>query len=636
MKSSEDNKKRAWDLVKKASNILKPLKDEPVEADGLIRRKLIDGLDCIEEYLRIANGHKEEFEFSLISTNVMSLSFFLRNAGSAEFQYAVNRLTKWMKAGYEDCNNALARLLTSELSKESSDRRLGLTDREYVDIIIGCNATVGSGLSGMLHNPAVLEYYIRKASEGDFRHAFALGAYYYESEEYGTAFNTLKDLKDDHTAKYLGLMYYYGRGTSRNQELARDFLEQYYYNYICTDNEVIWALGESYGRYESKRKQFEFYIEHLENPYRYDDDAFIKRMLKQCVRYKRNNSTGDWIPMTVEIKPDGLECEFSLELAPYCHITVVWGDGTCDRYGDLDKTGTVSCRHIYTQSGTYIITIESLWEKIVEGFNFSRNKRQLRRIYLGDCPGLKKLSVIGQCLTSLEPASGKYRKDFLIGMICRDNELTELDLSGYPNLTYLDCSFNPITVLKLTKCRALSVISLPESVVNKPQIDELLRLNRGSYCSQINYDDLPPIMDMRLEHYFRCAKWDKVKKYLRENEQYDYDHQLAKCELTFTKLKEMSTVVNHNPYEDKGGFLAVNGSYISDDTILHHEEFFITAEAWSTCLGTKVRDIRRREPWMGFPSTPPEYYVASCLVNMIKPWREIKNYPILQNETEFD
>ena len=88
----------------------------------------------------------------------------------------------------------------------------------------------------------------------------------------------------------------------------------------------------------------------------------------------------------------------------------------------------------------------------------------------------------------------------------------------------------------------------------------------------------------------------------------------------------MSKVTNHNPYEEKGGYLTVDGSYVSDDTILHHEEFFISEESWTTCLATKVRDPRRHDPWMGFPPTSPEYFVASCLVNMIKNWRELKNH----------
>ena len=621
--NTEDNKKHAWNLVKKASGILRPLVNEPLTPDGSIRSQLIEGLDCIHDYLKIANSLNDDFDTSFISMNVMNLTFFLSNVSKEEFQYSIDRLTEWRDAGYENCNNALALILTCELGKDIAERRLNLTDSEYVEMIIGCNADRYFGLSNMLDNPAVREYYIKKASEGDFRHTFTLGTYYYESEEYEAAFNTLKDLTDDHTAKYLGLMYYYGHGTKQNHKIAREYLERYYDICCIAEEEVIWALGDLYGRFVSKQKQFDFYIKSLEDPYRRDIDGFIKKMLRQCMFYRKGNMTHDWMILEVEIKSEDLVCEFSLELAPYCHLIVDWGDGTCDKYGDLDKAGTVTCQHTYSHPGTYSINIESLWGKIIEGFDFSRYPRQLHSIYLGDCPGLRKLSTIGQCLSNLDLTPGNYQKCFLTGIICRDNAITKLDLRHCPNITHLDCSSNPIMSIKLPKHSALSVVSLPDSVVNRSGIDELLRLNRGRYCNQMNYDDLTAI-DMRLEHYFRRSNWHRVRKYIRKNERDCYDHQLAECELSFVKLKEISKVTNHNPYEEKGGYLTVDGSYVSDDTILHHEEFFISEESWTTCLATKVRDPHRHDPWMGFPPTSPEYFVASCLVNMIKNWRELK------------
>lgn len=623
MNTSEDNEKRARDLVKKASGILKPLKNETLNSDGSIRLRLIEGLDCIEEYLRIANSLTDKFDTSFISMNVMNLTFFLSNVSKEEFQYSIDRLTEWKNVGYENCNNALAQILICELGKDIAERRLDWTDREFVDIIVGCSATIGCGLSKLLHNLAVREYYIKKASEGDFRHTFTLGTYYYESEEYESAFNTLKKLKDDHTAKYLGLMYYYGHGTKQNHELAREYLARYYDIYWCVEPEVHWALGDLYGRYESRIKQFNLYIKYLESPYIDDNDPFIKKMLRQCMLYRRGVTTQDWMILGVEIKSENLACEFSLELAPFCHLIVDWGDGTCNKYGDLDKTDTVTCQHTYSHPGTYSINIESLWDKIIEGVDFSRYQRQLHFIYLGDCPGLRKLSIVGQSLTNLDLTPSGYRKDFLTGVICRDNALTDLDLHHCPNITHLDCSCNPIKSIYLPKHSALSVVSLPDSLVNSSEIDELLKLNRGNHCNQMNYAAISAI-DMRLEYYFRCTNWDKVRKYIREHERDYYDHQLAECELTFVKLKEMSKVTNHNPYEEKSGYLTVDGSYVSDDTILHHEEFFISEEAWTTCLATKVRDPHRHDPWMGFPPTPPEYFVASCLVNMIKNWRELK------------
>ena len=635
MIASKENKKQVWDLAQKASGILKPLRNEPLNPDGSIRSQLINGLDTIEEYLRIVDSLKNEFESPYIPMNIMNLSFYLRNASKEEFQYTFDRLTEWKNTGYMDCNNALALMLTSELSKGSAERRLDLTDREYVDIITKCNATFGSSLSKMLYNPAVREYYIKKANEGDVNFAFELGTYYYEMEEYPEAFNTLKVLEDNVTAQYLGLMYYYGRGTEPNNDLAIKYLERFNEAYWPKDYEVAWILGDLYAQRYGKRKQYELYLPLLKSPYRDDNDPFLKKMLRQCMLYHRKNITEDEMILDIDIKSDNHACEFSLDLAPYCHIIVDWGDGTCDRYGDLDETGTVICRHIYAHSGSYSLSIESLWESVVEGLDFSRNKRQLHSIYLNACPGLRRLSIVGQCLTSLDLTPGEYQKGFLKGAICRDNMLKNLDLRHCPNITHLDCSFNPITSIKLPGHSSLSVITLHESLVGKSKIDELLKMNQGCYCGHIEYNDLSGF-DMRLEFYFRQANWDKVRRYIRKHQPACYDHQLAECELAFQKLKELSQEPNHNPYENRGGFLAVHDSYVSDDTILHQEEFFIKAESWPTCLSTKVRDQRRREPWMGLPPTPPEYYVANCLVNMIKSWREIKIKPVLQNETGND
>ncbi len=622
MNASKNQFTSASDYSKRAMEILRQLRKEPSNTDGSIRSRLIEGMDCLEKALQLVAENKDNDYFTTF--NVMNVAGQLCNASKLEFKYAVNRLTKWFELGYENCNNGLAQILIVELSKDIKDRRIDLSEHELVEVIMNCKATMGCSLSNLLHIQAVREVYIKKASEGERRYAFALGTYYYDSEEYESAFYTLRSLEDECTAKYIGLMYYYGRGTEQNYVLAKEYLERYYETIWCVEPEVIWALGDLYDRYGSAQKQFDLYLKELGNPYVNYDNSFIKRMLKQCVTFKRHTMVKDYLFMIIEVGHENLECEFSIDIPPYCHLTVNWDDKTCGIYGDLEKNVTITCRHKYLSPGTYTVTIESLWKKAIEGLEFSRHKRQLHTIYLGDCPGLKKLSIIGQCLTNLDITPGNHRKWFLTGIICRDNALTKLDLRHCPNITHLDCSSNPIKAIKLPKYSALSVISLPDSVIDKPEINELFRLNRGRYRSLMNYYDLTPI-DMRLEYYFRCTDWNKVRKYIRTNEQDYYDHQLAECELTFIKLKELSKEVNDNPYEDKRGFLGVDGSYVSDDSILHHEEFFIEEEAWSTCLASKVRNSRRREPWMGLKPTPPEYYVANCLVNMIKNWRELKN-----------
>ena len=125
MNTSEDNEKRARALVKKASGILRPLREEIWNPDSSIRPQLIEGLECIEGYLRIANSLTDKFDTSFISMNVMNLTFFLSNVSKEEFQYSIDRLTEWKNVGYENCNNALAQILTCELGKDIAERRLG-------------------------------------------------------------------------------------------------------------------------------------------------------------------------------------------------------------------------------------------------------------------------------------------------------------------------------------------------------------------------------------------------------------------------------------------------------------------------------------------------------------------------------
>lgn len=623
MKTYTGNLYSAKDLSEKAMGILRQFRNESPGADSSLRSYLINAMDYLEEALRLATERNaDDFSAYFASLNVMNLPAQLNNTNKREFKYVVDRLTGWFESGYENSNNALARILTTELSKDIKNRQLDLSDQELVKLILNCKATVGSSLSDLLHIPAVREAYIEKSSNGERRYTFALGIFYYDSEEYEAAFNTLKTLKDDLTMKYLGLMYYYGKGVEPNHELATECLERYHDTIWCVEPEVIWALGDLYSHNGEDKKQFDLYITELKNSYADYNNPFIKRMLKQCMKLQRHDIVNDTMFMIIEVESEDHVCEFSIDIAPYCYFTINWGDKTCDTYSNPGNNDTIACRHEYTSSGTYTILIESLWGKVIEGFNFSRHKRQLHNINLDNCPGLKKLSIVGQCLKNFNP--GRQRKEFLIGVICRDSDITELDLRGCPKLSWLDCSENEIRSLILPENSALSRVSLSDTKVNKSKIDEILRLNRGYFCNAMDYDVLSPV-DMRLEYYLRCSTWDKVRKYIRKNEPDYYNHYLSECELTFAKLKNLSKNVNVNPYEEKDGFLAIHDSYVSDDTIRHHEESFIVEENWTTCLATKVRDTRRHEPWMSFPPTPPEYFVANCIVNMIQNRREMKN-----------
>lgn len=68
----------------------------------------------------------------------------------------------------------------------------------------------------------------------------------------------------------------------------------------------------------------------------------------------------------------------------------------------------------------------------------------------------------------------------------------------------------------------------------------------------------------------------------------------------------------------------MSDEYVSDDTIRGHEEFFLEKELWSVSLATKLKDKYNIEPWMRCSLNPPEYYVACCLVNMIRNSKEME------------
>lgn len=508
MNTSKEQFESAGDYSKRAMEILRQFRGELSNNDQTIRPLLIEGMDYLEIALQRVTENKDSYDF--VSLNVMNVAGCLGNANKLEFKYAVDRLTRWFESGYENSNNGLAQILTAELSKEPKDRRIDLSEREVVDIIMSCKATIGYPLSKLLHIKAVRDVYIKKAADGEHGYAFNLGIYYYESAEYESAFNALKSLEDDHTAKYIGLMYYYGRGTGRNPVLAREYLERYYETIWCVEPEVIWALGDLYGRYISGRKQFDLYIKELEHPYADYDNLFIKKMYKQCMTDQWFSTLQDRINLTVKIEPENLSCEFSIELPTHCFALINWGDRPSKNYkidgcSLLDKHEKVTFSHTYRKPGIYEVKIECACHNSIEAFEFCRYNNQLLSVDFERSNGLKKVIIVNQLLKSLELCTKSYsNKAYLNGLICRNNNIKSLDLRHCPALTHLDCSLNPILELKLPQHSILNKICIKGTNLVKSDFDDLIYLNRGDYCDSLSYDDLVAIA-IPLEQYFRLT-----------------------------------------------------------------------------------------------------------------------------------
>lgn len=275
-------------------------------------------------------------------------------------------------------------------------------------------------------------------------------------------------------------------------------------------------------------------------------------------------------------------------------------------------------KHTYKHPGVYKIDFEVTCIHSIEAIEFCRYRKQLKSIELINGWGLKKLSIIGQCIKTLKLPQSEN----LSGLICRDNNIDNLDLSQSPHLTHLDCSNNPVSVIKLHRNSSLTKVCIRNTMLDRGLLSNILSFNRGSFCNSLNYDSLESI-NMRLEYYFRCTTWDKTRKYLRTRLNHYYCHALTECEFAFYKLKEMARKNNRTPYQK--GFLELWDDYVTDESICRHEEFFLEKEPWTVSLATKVSDRYNKEPWIWCESTPPEYFAACCLVNMIRNDKEMKS-----------
>ena len=410
-------------------------------------------------------------------------------------------------------------------------------------------------------------------------------------------------------AKYFGLMYFYGRGVDRDYDKAKTYLER---KVDSLDSECIYALGETY-RYTDLDKAVELYQKYVTEPYVDRNNKYYLKIINRFMEIHSTFGIPDWIIMTVNISRSNLRCEFSVELPAFCRILLHWGEpqsSVLNRQSG-ETRGKITFRHTYRHPGEYKIDFETTCIHSIEALEFNRYKKQLKEIQFLTGRGLQRISIVGQCLKSLVLPPSLY----LSGLICRDNNINSLDLSESPRLTHLDCSNNTISQLKLHRNSSLIKACIRGTRLDRKPLIRILHSNRGAFCNALDYDSLKHV-DMRLEYYFRCTTWDKTKKYLRKNLSYYYYHALTECEQAFHKLKIMARKNNRTPY--KKGLLEMSNDYVSDNTIVGHEEFFLEKKPWSVSLATKVRDMYHKEPWMRCEPTPPEYFAACCLVNMIR------------------
>lgn len=594
------------------------IKSMDIVNSDTVRHEVIECMFFMQKRL-IAPGNEDSWFLYLACNRLFYIMHFMNKA---EMAYTLKHLTGWFSEGYKFAIECIVKLaLTDLVSADLSMRKLGLSDKELVRLISEHSEKACLMLRFDLDKVVVRKLFFKKANEGDSDYAYHLANYLYQKRRYEKAFGYLHKINNHHydgfISSYLGLMYFYGRGVIRDLDKAKSYLESLEHS---AGAEEIYALGDIYMKHTGNfGKAVELYQNFLIQPYENRQNPFYKKIQEQFTQIRSTFGIPDWIIMTVNIGRNNRRCEFSVELPAFCRILLRWGEprSSVYIYNSGEERRKMTFRHTYRNPGEYKIDFEVTCIHAIEALEFSRYQKQLLDIRFFTGRGLKKLSIIGQCLKtlSLPPC------DYLVGLICRNNSIMALDLSQCPHLTYFDCSSNPIYELKLHKDSSLAKACIRNTKLDRERIAMILRSNRGGFCNALDYSSLDS-NDMRLEYYFRCTTWDKIRKYLRTRLNHYYSHNLDECEWAFTKLKEMAKQNNRTPY--KKGFLEVVDEYVSEDLIAGHEEFFLEKEPWNVSLATQVRDMYRKEPWMRCEITPPEYYVACCLVNMIRNDKEMK------------
>jgi Leucine-rich repeat (LRR) protein len=128
-------------------------------------------------------------------------------------------------------------------------------------------------------------------------------------------------------------------------------------------------------------------------------------------------------------------------------ITVDWGDGTTERYNNLDNKKSVS--HNYTGKAEHTVLIRA------KGLSsFRSDERYLTALDVSGCTALTTLYCGGNLLSTLDVS----KNTALTYLSCSGNQLSALDVSKNTALTTLYCTGNPLSTLDVSKNTALTVL----------------------------------------------------------------------------------------------------------------------------------------------------------------------------------
>ena len=210
-------------------------------------------------------------------------------------------------------------------------------------------------------------------------------------------------------------------------------------------------------------------------------------------------------------------------------ITIDWGDGTVDEYmpNGIEKiffheylSQNLQTVSIVTESMTYFSCSHNI------GLNFRCVFRELR---FGKCTELKRIICSAHELTVLDIKNVVISLETLL---CWDNQLTTLDVSGASKLTDLECHKNRLSKLDLNGCTNLWTLVCSYNQLTELNLNNCTVLrNVGCFGNQLTQLNLSGCTELLIvscsKNQLSTSVLNAIFKNLPDRTQSDYIGKLA-------------------------------------------------------------------------------------------------------------
>ena len=505
-------------------------------------------------------------------------------------------------------------------------------------------------------NSLALEVLDYLATKGDIPSMERVSLYYFEKCQFSKAFLLFKALYEKmqttewydwsiaQEIKYkLAYLYNYGEGVEQDLDKAAKCYKE-------LESGYNWGSKAQYqlGRMAEQRHDY------LEAMWYYRKNIDSKEYSQYSIY--REDKSKDLFPLRLEIafrqikkKLTPIVDSMTLATCQKCNnmvlqlkvmmnaiVVIEWGDGETESVKwKVDDWGEV--RHSYKSPGYYHITIKTNEENVLTGFHIVSQKA-ICSLDVSGCKGLTHLLCPNQMLKQLSLSKAEY----LSVLDVHGNRLQSITLRKNLLLTIVDCSNNPLQKIEAVKHPPFRLMCIRKTRLGtkaKRRFHDITRLNAGRLLSEGFVDQLTEPLLPTLLFYIKNSTWEDVLACLQqENEE-------SKVSSNFTVLRRVYALLKAShrvtPCPYKNGFMWVSGTWV---VIAHkfkskrtgqivecqasEEEFYLYERQWSMILGTAVKAMDNRLPFMMLPQNPKAYYAAMCLYNMVDNDTEMKKHKI--------